>query len=298
MMKSIAIGLFWSACVVLARVGWAERAVLAILRHCREGPVSRRVWMRLRAELCRQTRGTGRDRKWVTLADGSSLLINRSDLLGCLYFEREPHESATTDFIRTHLRPGDVFVDVGANFGYYSMIAASVVGPRGRVYSFEPNPFVLDCLRQSMVRNGFADRIVPVDLALADTDDEHVTFFLTQDPTNAGISSLMPWDGHLKAGNLSAQATIPVTTRRFDTWLRETKVAAIRMMKIDVEGAEARVVCGMVEALRRFRPEFIVCETGSTGPACELLTGADYTVKSLESLTPDGTWGNMLFTRQ
>ena len=63
------------------------------------------------------------------------------------------YEAAQTSWARSLLRPGDTVVDVGANFGYYTALAASIVGSRGRVYAFEPSPVAyknsLRCIRRS-----------------------------------------------------------------------------------------------------------------------------------------------------
>src|ERR1700730_16140389 len=61
----------------------------------------------------------------------------------------EPRESA---LIRHYLKPGMTFVDVGANVGYYTLLAASLVGRRGRVLAFEPSPYVFERLVETMER--------------------------------------------------------------------------------------------------------------------------------------------------
>ena len=67
------------------------------------------------------------------------------------YFANVPYEPATVRYLASHLAAGDVFVDVGANSGYFTMIAAGLVGSSGRVVAFEPNPEVRGRLSRTSV---------------------------------------------------------------------------------------------------------------------------------------------------
>ena len=77
----------------------------------------------------------------------------------------EPYE---TSLLLSMLRPGDVFVDVGANIGYFSVLAASVVGDDGAVFAFEPDPDNFRLLRRNVALNGQQASIVAVQAALAE----------------------------------------------------------------------------------------------------------------------------------
>jgi hypothetical protein len=67
------------------------------------------------------------------------------------------------------------------------------------------------------------------------------------------------------------------------------------VVKIDVEGAEDLVITGMREALARFRPRFMICETALDSPAASALGRAGYRGRMLEPMHEDGMWGNVLF---
>ena len=77
-----------------------------------------------------------------------------------------------TSLLLRFLPPGDVFVDVGANIGYFSVLAASVVGEQGAVFGFEPDPNNYRLLCANAELNGFAGNIVAVEAALPDTAGE------------------------------------------------------------------------------------------------------------------------------
>ena len=70
-----------------------------------------------------------------------------------------------TIFMCRHIQPGMVVIDVGANFGYYTVLMADLVGPEGHTFAIEPNPVVAALLRQSVTLNGFRSRTSIVEAA-------------------------------------------------------------------------------------------------------------------------------------
>ena len=111
--------------------------------------VSRRLWSApavgrfCRSSAYRYVDGLSRrpDRFRSVTVQGFRLTANVTDFVfSGIYFGAVPYEPLLTGYFVEHLRPGAVFVDVGANCGYFSMLAAGLVGPSGRVFSFEPNP--------------------------------------------------------------------------------------------------------------------------------------------------------------
>lgn len=76
-------------------------------------------------------------------------------------------EPSSTELVRRLLKPGDVFVDIGANIGYYTLLAASLVGSGGKVYSFEPSPQTYVRLVDNINLNSFHN-IIPYRLAISD----------------------------------------------------------------------------------------------------------------------------------
>ena len=111
------------------------------------------------------------------------------------------------------LGEGDVFVDIGANSGYFSVLAALSVGARGRVFAFEPNPDVRLQLERHVELNAIADRVTISELALSDEDRDDVRLFVSCWPENDGIASLTPAAETLARGGLRADTSIAVRVR-------------------------------------------------------------------------------------
>ena len=209
------------------------------------------------------------------------------------YFAHVAYEPGATGAVLNDLREGDVFVDIGANSGYFSVLAALRVGASGRVYAFEPNPAVRRQLERHVELNRIADRVTVSGLALAGEDKDDVRLFVSCWPENDGIASLTPAAETLARGGLRADASIPVSVRRFDTWAQSARPARIDVMKIDVEGAEAQVLAGMSAAFETLRPARIICETPLGSGAVRMLRDRGYRVSTLDAI-PGGI-PNLLF---
>lgn len=84
------------------------------------------------------------------------------------------HEEALTRFVMQNVRKGEAFVNVGANFGYYTVLGAKLVEADGCVYSFEANPIVFSVLLKTLYYSGFVDRIALYHRAVSDRDNEEL----------------------------------------------------------------------------------------------------------------------------
>jgi FkbM family methyltransferase len=202
-----------------------------------------------------------------------------------LFFGNIPYEPMTTAYLRRHLQPGSVFADVGANHGYFTMLAAGLVGEGGLVFAFEPNPSVYERLVTHVRLNGFDHRVVLMELALWDSSGEE-TFFVSGWSRNSGISTLTPGASNIADGGLSTDRTIRVRAETFDRWLATNGVARVNLMKIDAEGAEAHIVRGMSEAVRAGRIEAVVCETEWESETHRLLCGFGFVPERLDTNGP------------
>lgn len=146
----------------------------------------------------------------------------------------EPYESS---LLLSLLQPGDVFVDAGANIGYFSVLAASVVGPRGAVFAFEPDPDNYRLLQANAELNGMADCITSVEAALSEDPGEG-ELYLSAD--NLGDHQVFVGDG--------ARDSLPVVLLRGCDYLAG-KTERIDLVKIDTQGAEYHVVAGLMPLL-------------------------------------------------
>jgi FkbM family methyltransferase len=149
-------------------------------------------------------------------------------------------------FMSSTLQEGQVFLDIGANIGFYTLFAARRVGPKGRVYSFEPDPMTYESLTRSVGRNQF-DWVRCINAALSDREGT-MPFFTVSD---GSAHSLVP-EIERRANRYSGQ--VPVRVTRLDDLDREGlfDVPTIDLIKIDVEGEEPRTVAGMLKTLERF----------------------------------------------
>ena len=211
-----------------------------------------------------------------------------------LYFGNRLYEPATTDYLRRTLRAGGVFVDIGANHGYFTLLAAALVGSRGRVVAFEPNPPVFAQLVAHVELNGFGDRAVLLQQALSDTADERATLFVSLCRSNSGLSTLVPDEPRIAAGDVSVDRTVAVRADTFDHWFEASGLDHVDLVKIDTEGCEDRVVDGMSASLRAGRIRCLVCETHWKTRAHLALCAAGYVPQALD---PAGEPTNIAYAR-
>ncbi len=160
-------------------------------------------------------------------------------------------ESWVTVAIARHLRPGMRCVDVGANYGYYTLLMAAACGPEGRVVACEPNPLLAETyLPQNMALNGFYHGVEICPKVIGNLDDRTVEFVLHDG--DFATSSLERWAYAHRSG--SVQVPGVTLDRLCADWPR------LDLVKIDAEGAEALVWEGMQETLRRFSNTAVVLE--------------------------------------
>jgi FkbM family methyltransferase len=174
----------------------------------------------------------------VRCKDGFKMMIDPIDFLGshvALYREYEPGLSI---IVRSLLQRGDHFVDIGANIGYFTLLAASQVCKEGHVSSFEASPIICKELRRNVSLNGFSDRVAIYQNA-AYSEEKELTFY--QGPSeHCGISSLryLP----------NSAYTFRVSAVILDELISYKKFP-IKFIKIDVEGAEYDVLVGISKIL-------------------------------------------------
>lgn len=186
------------------------------------------------------------------------------------------------------LGAGDVFLDVGANVGFFSLLAARLVGPTGAVWAVEPVPANVAQIQHNARRNRFRNLAV-VDAA-ASSSAGTTTLLLAVHPGGAVIASAgAPPD---PAGALE------VRTVRIDDLVASGQVRPPTVVKIDVEGAELDVLEGMPATLRDHRP-VVVCEVDGRDDAAvasqrsavvALLVHAGYDVEVLPRSYDASDW--------
>lgn len=156
----------------------------------------------------------------------------------------EPQESR---FFMEWLRPGMTVLDVGANFGYFTLLAARAVGAKGTVHAFEPEPGNFALLEKNIAANGYADRVHAHRIALSDAASRAELF---TDPANLGNPSLA--SKNVPAGS----GSVIVDVQRLDSFLDGLGSARPRvdLLKMDTQGYEPRVIAGAHQLIERDRP--------------------------------------------
>lgn len=157
------------------------------------------------------------------------------------------YERRETRTIRRYLRPGMRFVDVGANVGYFTLLASRAVGPAGMVFAVEPSPYAADRLARTITENWIGN--VRLDRIGLGKESSECTLY---DPLPDNHTPTM-------LGDIGSSGK-RVSVRRLDDCLAEWAVGQIDLLKIDVEGYEPLVFEGASAALSAGRIRAILCE--------------------------------------
>jgi FkbM family methyltransferase len=189
------------------------------------------------------------------------------------------------------LRPGMTVVDAGANIGEYTLVAARRVAPGGSVHAFEPTPAVVDWLRRNVALNDLHNVVInPVALSNAAGDVE--LFFDPMEPVSNSIVSL--W-------HATGVATVPATT--LDEYVGRAGLAAVDVLKIDVEGAEIMALEGAGRLLAGEEAPIILVEANEGTLArsgrtmrdlIALLEGHGYACGTIDFHGGDARYSNLL----
>jgi len=206
-------------------------------------------------------RGTGRLVRWVldplvppegpltvTLPGGAVAHLRYDEALGRIVGWLGAFEPAELAYTAHCLRPGDVAFDVGANVGLFTLVMARAVGPQGRVFSFEPHPAARARLQAHLEENHCAN-VEVVEAAASDRAGTQ-TLHDAADAAFASVVGVLP--GHEGGGVLD----VPTTT--LDARWTAAGCPRVRLVKVDVEGAEESVLRGAAELLDVSRPALLV----------------------------------------
>lgn len=211
------------------------------------------TWSTVRHTIGQRTRGLrtlarrATDRRPETINTGPAQGLRLPRRLASAHYAESPNELPVQEAVAQALRPGDVFFDVGANVGLFSLIASRIVGPTGTVIAFEPIPEIAGQLEANASINSLRN-IQVLQIAVADRDGE-MRLQTTAHPGGATLEGFgVPYD---------RTGTISVQTRTVDSLIAEGAIPPPNVVKIDVEGAEAAVLRGMPNVLASGRPTFV-----------------------------------------
>jgi len=181
------------------------------------------------------------------------------------------YELDTARLIHRLLKSGSWFVDVGANLGYFTLLAAKWSAPTGRIDAFEPDPINRQRLEAHLRENNLTDRVHIHPLAASSQSGEVELTHPQSAGTNHGMASIYK--------SLTGEGeTFKVATARLDTMLDGSP----DLIKIDVEGAELSVIEGMEKLLRSAHPPRLIIEHNPTSCAAAGYRPGDLFAKLLQ----------------
>ncbi len=189
-------------------------------------------------------------------------------------FIRGDYEPAKTEAYLAALKEGDVVFDVGAHVGYYSTIACLNVGETGRVFAFEPHPFLNRFLNRHKELNSL-DNLKIITTTVGERAGE-VRF-----ETRCGLGT----------GHIAEDGVITVPMVSLDDLVESGELPPPTLIKMDVEGAEIRALKGACQTIERYRPTILVATHGAEPHqfCMEFLTNFGYT---LQHLNPNAIKGD------
>lgn len=214
-------------------------------------------------------RGRLRGKRWIV---GSA--IHRC-WLGFYEFEKQT-------LISSVVQSGTVFYDVGANVGFYSLLAATLVEAAGRVFAFEPLPTNIGYLKRHLALNGVAN-VEVLELAIGEQDGTGLFA-----PESTGFM-----------GRLSGAGTLSVQIAALDSLLNGGRLVPPNYIKMDIEGSELSALHGAQKCIQRHRPIIFLATHGRDVHAacCRLLESWKYECRELGAVTADGLGEVMAWSR-
>lgn len=153
-------------------------------------------------------------------------------------------EPNLTNFVKLRLKPGDCFIDVGANIGYFSILASKLVGSSGKVVAFEASPRIFDVLTEH-IRVNDSKNVRAVNMAVGGAKG---TLRLFAGPDgNGGATSTLACRGE--------EFECEIATDRLEELLESDEMRRARLIKIDIEGAEAPVLNSIIDKIDAYGSE-------------------------------------------
>ena len=208
-------------------------------------------------------------------------VVDLKDLVAKEVYFTGCHEHGFSSLLHTALRPGGVFVDVGANFGYFTLLARAITGPKGACVAFEPDPLSLGRLRANLELNGFGDvRVVPK--MCGDTTGTRVFHGMSSELDNWGMASAL--------ADVPGSVRMEVPCVRLDDELKAIGIDRVGVCKMDIEGGELGALMGFRDGIRLRKVDCFLVECHeailkssgqSVGPALALLRDNGYEIRKV-----------------
>jgi FkbM family methyltransferase len=230
--------------------------------------VSGTLWRRFEAWVNTTVDPGWPKRPFITTIAPDRLLLEviPADVIGLPIARFGVYEFAVSQLVRQYLAPGDVFVDIGANIGYYSVIAGAVVGRSGAVYAFEPSARIRARLERNVQLNEMRQITVRAEAVTAQSGVVRLV-----EPQGGGN------DGLAYVETNGGNAGVEVRAVRLDE-LPEFSKRCPQLLKVDVEGGEPEVFRGATSLLDRSDAPSIIFESFEIARDAAILRSHGYEV--------------------
>jgi FkbM family methyltransferase len=241
---------------------------------------------------------------------GAKMLVDTSDAMVTPWLVLDGlWESTVTGWLQQTLKPGQVFVDVGANVGYFTLLGGLLVGPKGKVVAIEAHPRLAELLQRNVIINGLHGHVTTWQRAAWSESTELKLHMRANFASNSSIGSIGS-DALARLGD--TEEIVGVQAVRLDDLLGDDN--HVDVLKIDVEGAEVQALTGLAHTLQanpditimfEWSPAQISDVGDDPGSLLALLHSAGFRFRHLENdLRPIDTaalielpYGNIMATR-
>ncbi len=214
------------------------------------------------------------------------MILDKPDSLNLAW--NRVYEPFETMIMSTLIKPNDIVVDVGANIGYYTLIFSRLTGKYGRVFAFEPSQSNFKILNENIHINKYSDRVVTINRAVSDRDDDEVNLYLNDE--NHGMNRIFLSEKYSdKKYRIERIKTI-----RLDSFFEKIQSHKIDFVKLDIEGSEYGAINGLqkviesnkdIKLITEFHPTSIVEYGVEPIQFLELLYSFDFNVWSLDRVS-------------
>lgn len=157
-------------------------------------------------------------------------------------------------FILNSLQEGMTFIDIGAHYGFFTLLGSYLVGSKGKVLAFEPTPTTYQQLLRNVTSYSKYPNVDTYNCAAysKDTEIKFYDYGLESSAYNSAFGSRK-----VDSSSISKK-TIIVKAGRVDDVLREEEIRSVNLIKIDAESSEMHVLKGMIDTLRNYQPNIII----------------------------------------
>lgn len=184
------------------------------------------------------------------------MATNQTSYVSKLLYWKGPDSFEYTPLFKELISHCDSFIDIGANTGYYSLLAATI-NPECKIYSFEPAQGPLYYLSKNVLLNNLKKQISIHPIALSSQSGE-VMFYEVKNKKYTYLSHNLGGVGSLKQD--ASKIAYPVKTETLDQFISKNSIPLVNLIKIDTEGTENSILEGAEETIDKYRP-IIICET-------------------------------------